>query len=165
MGLANATASLRTASVRQDQRKYLAIRIVPAIVRIPLLISAITTKSTAVPVPCMTALYLLFRGYINERMFVNLYATLNRASQKSLNPLTGIAIIVRAGAVEWGGGDPCGRPSSPLLAVTSARLLSSPCQLSPSTPNRAPPAYPRGSPAHILRAWRADRCTLLSVVG
>jgi hypothetical protein len=26
-----------------------------------------------------------------------------RASQKSLNPLTGIAIIVRAGAVEWGG--------------------------------------------------------------
>src|SRR6266478_10234237 len=40
--------------------------------------------------------------------------------------LTGIAIIVRAGAVEWGGGDPCGRPSSPLLAVTNARLLSSP---------------------------------------
>jgi hypothetical protein len=26
-----------------------------------------------VPVPYMTALYLLFRGYINERMFVNLY--------------------------------------------------------------------------------------------
>ena len=53
---------------------HLAIRIIPAIVRIPLLISAITTKSTAVPVPCMMALYLLFRGYINERMFVNLYA-------------------------------------------------------------------------------------------
>jgi len=29
-----------------------------------------------------------------------------RASQKSLNPLTGIAIIVRAGAAGWGGGDP-----------------------------------------------------------
>jgi hypothetical protein len=57
MGLANDASRLRTASVRQDQRKYLAIRIVPAIVRIPLLISAITTKSTAVPVPYMTALY------------------------------------------------------------------------------------------------------------
>jgi hypothetical protein len=28
------------------------------------------------------------------------------AYQKSLNPLAGIAVIVRAGAVEWGGGDP-----------------------------------------------------------
>src|SRR5260221_2548610 len=37
-----------------------------------------------------------------------------RASQKLLNPRTGIAIIVRAGAAEWGGGDPCGRPSSSL---------------------------------------------------
>src|SRR5260221_4755540 len=101
MAIANYASKLRTASVRQDQRKYLAIRIVPAIVRIPLLISAITTKSTAVPVPYMTALYLLFRGYINERMFVNLYGSTHRASQKSLNPLTGIAIIVRAG--QWSG--------------------------------------------------------------
>ena len=29
-----------------------------------------------------------------------------RAAQKLLTPLIGIVIIVRAGAVEWGGGDP-----------------------------------------------------------
>src|SRR5260221_2743307 len=93
MGLANAASQLRTASVRQDQRKYLAIRIVPAIVRIPLLISAITTKSTAVPVPYMTALYLLFRGYINERMFVNLYAS------TALHPLGGTGMKSCRGAI------------------------------------------------------------------
>jgi len=32
-------------------------------------------------------------------------------------PLVGIVVIVRAGAVEWSGGDPCGRP----------------CELSPAT--------------------------------
>ncbi len=32
------------------------------------------------------------------------------AFQKLFIPLEGIAILVRAGAVEWGGGDPCGRP-------------------------------------------------------
>src|SRR5260370_25498031 len=38
-----------------------------------------------------------------------------RASQKLLNPRTGIAIIVTAGAAERGRGDPFGRPSSPLF--------------------------------------------------
>jgi hypothetical protein len=42
-----------------------------------------------------------------------------------LNPLVGIVVIVRAGAVEWRGGGPCGRPSSPLSAVTIARLSKS----------------------------------------
>ncbi len=35
---------------------------------------------------------------------------------KSLTPLIGLVVIVRAGVVEWGGVDPCGRPddSQPL---------------------------------------------------
>jgi hypothetical protein len=56
-----------------------------------------------------------------------------RASQKLLHPLTGIAIIVRAGAAEWGGGDPCGRPASPLCKGGGSGVgrwgpLRSPCK-------------------------------------
>jgi len=48
----------------------------------------------------------------------------SRVSQKSLNPLTGIVVLVRAGAMEWGGGDPCGRPSSPLFADINVAFVS-----------------------------------------
>jgi len=60
------------------------------------------TYSHRVPSPSMLKVYKLL-----ECQARILHVTF-RASQKSLNPLTGIAIIVRAGAVEWGGGDPCG---------------------------------------------------------
>ena len=49
-----------------------------------------------------------------------------RTAQKSLTPLVGIVVIVRAGAVEWGGGDPCGRPREPSLSSAMARLSKSP---------------------------------------
>jgi hypothetical protein len=53
-------------------------------------------KVDCVPVPYMTALYLLFRGYINERMFVNLYAL------SALSPCWGNTLPVGARAVKGG---------------------------------------------------------------
>ena len=48
-----------------------------------------------------------------------------RAAQKLLTPLIGIVIIVRAGAAEWGGGSPCGRPRELSPSSAMARLSQS----------------------------------------